>query len=231
MTLIAPPDADKELFNYSTAKLNRYLNYPPYGFAVLAQLLRKVDVECKIISLQTAVLKAAKEIEEPESFDFDSSWKQELDGLGDSDTIALTCMFSQGQSISSRVMKYLHELYPGIPLIFGGVHVTNMLVEPHSRDLFLDDFPSCDLFFLFEADETLPAFIQAVNTSTPENFSVKYRPSQIYIRQIGLFPERKTPREANLDIIPAWDLIPPKQHSPWGKVGAFWYLRHRDPVT
>ena len=39
--LIQPPDSDKKIFNFKSAKRGRLWNYPPYGLGVLAKRIQK----------------------------------------------------------------------------------------------------------------------------------------------------------------------------------------------
>src|SRR5579863_9868115 len=100
--LINPPDADSSLFRMDTAKRGRYTNYPPYGLAILAQRLRDIGVECRILNLNHEVLKATHR----DFFDHEAVWQAELAAWMDwfkPDFIGVTCMFTMTHESLKRV--------------------------------------------------------------------------------------------------------------------------------
>src|SRR5687768_9979013 len=75
--LVNPPDTSSEVFMIGTAKRRRYTNYPPYGLAILAETLRLLDVEVRILNLNHTVIKSAV-MQREEEFDFDRTWRTAL---------------------------------------------------------------------------------------------------------------------------------------------------------
>lgn len=56
--LINPPDADKTLFEWESARRSRYSTYPPYGLLILAKTLIENGVDCKVLDLNMKVVEA-----------------------------------------------------------------------------------------------------------------------------------------------------------------------------
>ncbi len=72
--IVIPPDADKQMFNYSTAKRGRYWNFPPYGPGLLLAHLRDDGLKVDMLNLNDEVLKACQTSATEEEFDFDQEW-------------------------------------------------------------------------------------------------------------------------------------------------------------
>ena len=97
--LIQPPDSDKKIFNFKSAKRGRLWNYPPYGLGVLAKRIQNENIEVQILNLNNEILKFIhnNQITEDE-FDFDKVW---IDSLNETLNnyepcfVGLTSMFSQ----------------------------------------------------------------------------------------------------------------------------------------
>lgn len=70
------------------------------------------------------------------------------------DIIALTC-YSPFFHLNSSLAKKIKELNPSIPIIVGGPHITIM------KEKLIDKHPEFDYFFYGEAEQSLPAFLDA----------------------------------------------------------------------
>ena len=53
--LVTPPDASEAMFNFDIARRGTYSNFPPYGLGVLAQQIRRVEVEPKVLNLNDGI--------------------------------------------------------------------------------------------------------------------------------------------------------------------------------
>ena len=230
--LINPPEVDASKYNYAVAKRGRYLNYAPYGLAALAAHLRKDGIEVSIVNLNNAVLKACRQSASREDFDFDGAWKGELaKGLAEAqaDLIGVTCMFTQTHPSFVNVCRAVHEAAPETPLITGGVHPTNALSNPTSSSVFLSDLPMISAFFLNEAELALRQFVRAVNGLADETDLC-----QVILRGADgdiSFADRNAPDDQDLDVIPAHDLVDPRELSKSGKVGAFYCFKDAQSVV
>ena len=212
--LVTPPDGVASLFRFATAKRRRYPNYPPYGLAVIAQHLRAVGVEVTLINLNHEVLKAVHEVESEDRFDFDQVWRHKLDeaiATTRPDLIGVTCMFTMTHASFHAVSTYAAA--SGIPVAIGGVHPTNDI------NRVLDDIPGARFAFLREADMAIEAFCQVVEgkreiaalgqvvLNTPDG-------------RLDFLAERR-PTEADLNVLPAYDLFDVANLSRYGVIGNY----------
>ncbi len=77
--LIQPPDSDKKIFNFKSAKRGRLWNYPPYGLGVLAKRIQDEKIEVEILNLNNEILKYIHNTNVSEDeFDFDNIWVESL---------------------------------------------------------------------------------------------------------------------------------------------------------
>lgn len=165
--LIQPPDSDKKIFNFGSAKRGRLWNYPPYGLGVLAKRLQKENIDVEILNLNNEILKFIKlsKISE-ENFDFDKVWIESLNKkLSDFKPclVGLTSMFSQSHEIIMQLSKHIKAKNKHITIAAGGVHVTNSLVEEKTFEKFVKDMNCVDFFFTYEADLSFINFIKSIN--------------------------------------------------------------------
>lgn len=198
--LVQPPDIHKEGFDLATARRRRYLNYPPYGLALLGRVAEEMGHEVIISNLQSAVLKSALG---GGTFDFDAAWQGAIPQWHP-DLIGITCMFSQTHESFKRVSDHLASIYPKVKQIAGGVHVTNSLKQIETKGKFRRDLPHIQDFLLHEADASFRDYLAGVEGT-------------------------RVPTPQDLNRAPAWHLIDPRETSRYGKVGAFYFLRG-DPV-
>lgn len=206
--LVVPPDGPEELFNVETARRGRYPNYPPYGLMLLAAALREAGIEPRILNLNDAILRAAQK----SSFNFDLEWRSRLLAAISTfapDLVCATCMFTMTHQSLRAVCQAVHA----VPVAVGGVAVSNDV------DRVLADL-GVEFAFVGEGDDALPAFCRVVNQElgsdalqqvvfgNGERFNVKARP-------------------ANIDRMPAYDLIDIDSYSASGTVGAFYCFKPR----
>lgn len=210
--LVTPPDSEAAHFREDTAKRLRYPNYPPYGLAVIAQKLRDVGVEVRICNLNHEVLKRC--ITSEGGFDYDAAWQTKFEEDNADflpDLIGVTCMFTMTHGSFKKVCD-LAKIYA--PVAIGGVHVTNDV------ERVLDDIPSADIAFLNEAEIAFQKLSEVVNKEAPLD-----QLAQVILadgkERIRIRRECK-PQAADLDVIPAYDLLPMKEVSEYGTVGAFY---------
>lgn len=217
--LINPPDASKELFQLDTAKRGRYTNYPPYGLAVLAQTLRAKGLDISILNLNHHVIKTASKSKG--EFDFDAAWKTRLAAALKSfkpDLAGVTCMFTMTHTSLHRVCDEIAAA--GVPVAIGGVHVSNDV------ERVLTDITSASVAFLREGDNILPDFVDAANGRKPIE-----QLGQVILRDGPIrhrFLSEVQPSADQLNNLPAHDLVEELgEHSAFGVVGAFYWLRPR----
>jgi radical SAM superfamily enzyme YgiQ (UPF0313 family) len=231
VVLVAPPDVDSSLFNWLTCKRGRYSNYPPYGLMLLSAGLNKVGIATRIINLNNAVLRGCTLSNGPEEFDFDATWRQELDEAMldfEPDLFAVTCMFTQTHDSLAAVCAQIFERHPNVPIAIGGVHVTNALISHVTTEKLVESLPQASLFFTHESDVSFRWFAEVVRQDRPAN-----ELRQVAIRdgdRLVHFAGRVTPEGDELNAIPDHNLMDPRDLSKWGKVGAYTFLRSEDTV-
>lgn len=230
--LIQPPDSDKKIFNFKSAKRGRLWNYPPYGLGVLAKRIQNENIEVQILNLNNEILKYIHnhDISE-EKFDFDDVWMNSLNKkLKDFNPcfVGLTSMFSQSHEITKQISEYIKSQNNKIILGAGGVHITNSLVDNKTFDKFVKDMNLIDFFFTYEADLSFLEFVRCVNKKNDYN-----KLGQIIIRikdNEFLFIDKKLhPSPQDLDTIPALELMEVSDLSKYGTIGSFFC--HTKPNT
>ncbi len=230
--LIQPPDSDKKIFNFKSAKRGRLWNYPPYGLGVLAKKIQNENIEVQILNLNNEILKYIhnNDISEDE-FDFDDVWLNSLNiKLNNFKPcfVGLTSMFSQSHEITKQISEYIKSYNEKIILGAGGVHITNSLVDNKTFDKFVKDMKLIDFFFTYEADLSFLEFVRCVNKKNDYD-----KLGQIIIKiqeNEFLFIDKKLhPGPQDLDTIPALDLMEVSDLSKYGTIGSFFC--HTKPNT
>lgn len=225
---VAPPDVDKNLFNYSAAKRGRCWNMPPYGAGVIASHLRNEGRSVGILNLNNEVLKACRGSASEIDFSFEEIWKKRLEQEINSfqpDIIGITCMFSMTHRATVNLCNEIKRLKPTLPVALGGVHITNCFLSKETSKSLLEDFSNVDFFFLYEAELAFIQFVRVVNRqSLPSELIQIYfnsSPKKFY------FSNRKIPTEKEMDIIPAHDLMTPTELAANGVIGSFYCLKDK----
>ena len=230
--LVLPPEGDSSMFNYDTGKRGRYWNFPPYGPGVLATLIRDMGLEADILNLNHEVLKACRESDSSESFDFNQVWQSALEKrIRDfkPDFIGLSVMFTQTHKAAVETANHIKTLAPGVPLALGGAHITNCFQCREEMAHILEDYHNVDLFFLYESELTAPKFFKAVLGLEPAQglaqvcFNFEYE--RLY------FSDKNLPAAADGDVRPAFDLMDVPELSRAGTIGSFFCLKDETPVV
>jgi len=220
---VNPPDGTSEIFQVSKAKRRRYTNYPPYGLGILAQQSRNMGLDVDILNLNNKILIAAQSVESNKGFDFDHIWKDKLNEKVKDfkpDLIGVSCMFTMTHESFLKVCKQVAMFR--IPLIIGGVHVTNNI------ERVLNDVPEVDAVFLQESDKSFGQFIKVVNGESSADLL-----GQIIIvdnHKLIHFTNNLQPTAEEMDIIPAYDLMDVANLSSYGVIGNFHGFRSSDTV-
>ncbi len=219
--LVNPPDGTSELFRIGTARRRRYTNYPPYGLGVIAQHLRAIGVEPRVLNLNHEVLQAARLASTEEDFSYDKIWQDKLsEAIAEfgPDLIGVTCMFTMTHLSLKRVCE--HASLTGVPVAIGGVHVTNDV------ERVLDDIPWARIAFLREGDLAIKRFCRAV--AGEEDFD---QLGQVILDsgpERFRFTRECQPDAAEMDVIPAYELLDVSNLSREGVIGNFHGFRTPD---
>ncbi len=226
---IAPPDVDIAMFDYATAKRGRYWNYPPYGVGIIASHLRNEGLNVQILNLNNEILKACRTLNTESDFDFEDVWgsklKQEITTFRP-DIVGVTCMFSMTHKSTVDLCSKIKSLFPILPVALGGVHITNCFLNNKLSESLLENFSNVDFFFLYEAELAFKQFIKVVNREAPLS-----ELAQFYFNSASeklYFSSKKIPTEKDIDIIPAHDLMTPRELANYGKIGSFFCLKDKD---
>lgn len=226
---IAPPDVDKTLFNYATAKRGRYWNYPPYGVGVIASHLRNDGLNVRILNLNHEILKAARISKNENDFDFENflenKLKQEIDTFGP-DILGVTCMFSMSHKSTVNLCNKIKSLFPALPIALGGVHITNCFLNHNMSETIVKELFNVDLFFLYEAELAFKQFIKVVNREAALS-----ELAQVYCNLSSeklYFSQKNIPQEGEINVIPAHDLMEPAELSRYGVIGSFYCLKDKN---
>lgn len=216
--LVTPPDAEAGTFRYDTARRFRYPNYPPYGLAVIAQKLRSIGIEVRITNLNHEVLKQCCMSNSEGEFDFDNAWQIRLEReLTDfnPDLVGVTCMFTMTHGSLKKVCEHIKSA--GFPVAIGGVHVTNDV------ERVLDDLPAADIAFLNEGEIAIQRLVQTVNRNCESGDLGQVILMDGTVRH-RILRECK-PDALDIDVIPAYDLLPMRETSDYGTIGAFYCFK------
>lgn len=227
--LVTPPDADAEIFRYDTAKRGRYANYPPYGLGILAECLRRIGIDVRVVNLNHVILKRVHETRSVAEFDQTATWTAALDAAiaeGRPDFIGVTCMFTMTHTSLKQVCARAAE--SGVPLGIGGVHVTNDV------ERVLDDIPEVRLAFLREGDHAIIRLVEAVNrTGRVEDLGqvILNLPPDDDGKPVRLrILAECIPTGEDISVIPAFDLMDVPVYSRYGTIGAFYCFKPKDAV-
>ena len=213
--LVTPPDGECGLFRLPTARRRRYSNYPPYGLGVLATHLRNIGIEVSILNLNHEILVAASRFTGAEGFPFDEVWTSLLEQrLNDfrPDLVGVTCMFTMTHLSFKKVCTHIASR--GLPVLIGGVHVTNDV------DRVLADIPLVRIAFLREADVSLKKFCLFLNGKCP----AEQVGGLILVNKNGELARLDSPAPPTaeeLDVLPAYDLMQISELSTVGVIGNF----------
>ena len=192
--------------------------------------MREAGARVEIINLNNEVLKACRASSSESDFNFSDAWKVPLDkAIVDfkPDVIGFTCMFTQTHTSTVKAIDYVKENYPALPLILGGVHVTNCLEDVTTSTKLLDDFSEVDFIFTYEADQTFPLFFDVVEGKRDVS-----NLRQVFFNKLSpriLVKDTQSPEQEYLDVIPAHDLMTLEELSKHGKIGSFFC--HKDKGT
>jgi len=226
--LVNPPDVDKTVFDYATAKRGRSNNYPTYGLGIIARHLLNNGQEVRVCNLNHELLKRVAVSESESTFDFTETWKEILfEAISEfkPDLIGASCIFSVTGPSLADVCQACKEFEPGwretkIPLAIGGVHVT------HDVENIMSEISVADFAFLNEAEKAFLAFIDVINREKQiaELGQIILRMSDRGIK----FGRTYIPEMEDLDVIPPYEMMDISIHSKFGTIGSWYGFRHED---
>ena len=219
--LIQPLPFNTEYFEINQANNKRYYNWPPYGLAVLCKNIKERGYETKILDINFEVLSYVNNSLK----DFDDVsvqkkvgkiWKEKTRTAIDDfnpDLVALTCMFTMGHEMLIRTSDFIRENYPSIPIMAGGVHITN------APEYTLSVAKNIDFAGLYEGDTSLCDMIDIINGKIEINRLKQV--STIIDGEYHAISSRSTPSPTELNVVPDFDGLPLELYSGLGEVGSY----------
>lgn len=226
--LIQPPHFPEEMLDVKIAQNKRYYNYPPYGLGLLSTNLISRGYKVHILDLNMELLRFIQNADEekisiPLVREF---WKKEVEKTineFDADIVGLSCMFTMCQPNAKDVSVHLKKINPDIPIIAGGVHVTN------APEIFLREIPEVDFISLFESDISLGGFIDYVNGKLETNYL--FQLGSIVDKKYFEIKKRHIPNAVDIDALPNYGNLDIQNYYKQGEVGNFRYWIPKDAIV
>jgi len=215
--LIAPPESPERNFNIELVLSKRYPCFPPYGCGILARQIKFHGYKPEIIDLNFHLLHMV--YEDLANFNY-RIWQKKLAEKIQAfqpDFIGISVMFTIAHKSMVEVCQFIKKKHPGIPIIVGGVYVSNDLENV------LRACPDIDFGIFYEGDVAFPDFIDVINGKLPIE-----KISQIAILENNEFvstKERVRPDLSNLNTQPDYLDLPIGDYSKYGSLGAYNFLR------
>lgn len=215
--LVTPPESPEQEFNVDLALNKRYPCFPPYGAGVLARNLERRGYQGALLDLNFHVLRHTHQ--NTEDFHF-RIWEEVLAEKVEQfipDMIGFSVMFTITLKSASEAAAYVRQQYPSIPIIAGGICVSND-VESVLRSI-----PQIDIGSFYEADRSLPDLLDVINGRKPVSA----------IRQVAMLSnqgfistrERATPTTEEIDMSPEYYDLPINEYTKYGSIGAYNFMR------
>ena len=201
--------------------------YPPYSLGVLTTNLKERGYDVSILDLNFDVFKVFFD-NSTESFSNDhitKIWKKTLEDKIKSfkpDLVGITCTFTMAHDLLVRTADFLKSINPEIPIVAGGVHVTN------APEMVLKEGKNIDFISLYEGDISFCDFIDIANNKKSEEKLSQI--GSIIDEQYIKIDQRVPPPALALNTIPDYDNLSIKDYNNFGEIGTFRYWRKKDAV-
>jgi radical SAM superfamily enzyme YgiQ (UPF0313 family) len=220
--LIQPGQISEGMIDVLIARNKRYYMYPPYALGVLSTNAKKKGYDVKVVDLNYEIFEFIHNNppEEVTPEVIESLWKEKLKTSIEEyspDMVGISCTFTMGHDLLTRSADFIKSLRPGLPVIAGGVHVTNAPVKV------LKDGPNIDFVCLYESDTTFGVFLDYINQKVK-----KEKLSQIGTllgKKYVSLPVAQRPAGDELNVIPDYGSLPLEKYSNLGEIGTFRYWR------
>jgi len=215
--LVTPPESPEQHFSIDLVLNKRYPCFPPYGPGILARNLESRGYQGALLDLNYHLLRHAHE--HPEQFRF-RVWQEVLARkitAFNPDIVGISVMFTITLPSLSEVAAYLKENYPRLPVIAGGICVSNDV------ERILRSIPEIAIGSLYEADCSFPDMLDVINGRKPAS-AIR----QLAILDEGEFistTERATPAAEEIVISPEYYDLPVGEYTQYGSMGAYNFMR------
>lgn len=218
LLLINPPQVPEDMFSIDIARRRGYFAYPPMGLVYIAAVARSVDpsIDLRIIDLNYEMLKRCHD----PHFRFDF-WKDLIREELSKEArvhVGVSCMFGATRSIFMEIDRWIHELYPAIPVLVGGVQASYDYDELLEKDC-------ADIVFRKESEHSFRVFLQNCRNAESGR-PITEMPQGIGFRLNGEIAESPgamipTAEEIDIDLRPYYSLIPISTYHQYGSLAAF----------
>ena len=180
--------------------------------------MRDIGISVDVLNLNHFILKQSRQLALDDAFDFDQRWQQELQKKIQAfqpDLMGVTCMFTMTHDSFKAVCEHIAP--HNIPLIAGGVHVSNDV------ERILIDIPQINIAITGEADIAFPNLLRFINQQT----DIPLGQLIFNNRERGLIynDQLLQPDSDTLDTLPALDLGNISELSDEGVIGAFYCFK------
>jgi len=159
--LILPPETIEQNFSTELILNKRIPSYPPYSCGILARNLKEHHYTPEIIDLNFILLCSVHE--NTANFNY-RIWEEKLsDKINEfqPDFIGISTLFTIAHESMVNVIQYVKKKYPKIPIIVGGVNISN------DTEKILRVCPEIDFGMFSEGDVAFPDFIDVINKKLP----------------------------------------------------------------
>ena len=218
--LINPPHFPDELLDVKIVKNSRYYNYPPYGLGLLGRNLisRGYGYDHLDLNLELLSFIHSEENEEVIPSRAKEIWKEKIDDKIKKlqpDLIGISCMFTMSHGRVVDIADYIKLTYPRLPIIAGGVHVSN------APDLVLKEATGVDFISLFESDLSFCDLLDYVNEKGSVDKLTQL--GTLIDGEYSFIKQRHTPSSQDMDVFPEYSDLPIDKYIDYGEMGNFRY--------
>jgi radical SAM superfamily enzyme YgiQ (UPF0313 family) len=216
--LINPLPFPAAHFSAAQAKNRRYYAWPPYGIAVLRRELGSRGYQVKLVDHNYDILSFAHREADGQRIEaeVDQLWRRNTDAAiaaFQPDLVGLSCMFTMTHQMMVEVARHIRETAPGIPIMAGGVHVSN------APEFVLQSSPAIDFVGLYEGDVSFGDALDFANGKVgPE--SLAQLATLVDGAYLGI-TDRAQPKPSQINIIPDYDDLPVGEYGLLGELGSY----------
>ncbi len=220
--LIQPLQVSESKIDTPIARNKRYYAYPPYALGVLSTHLKKRGYLPFILDLNFEVFDFIfREGSRPIAAEsLTRVWKEKLEQTlkqFNPDVAGLTCTFTMGHEVLLRVADFIKQYDESLPIVAGGVHVTN------APEIVLREGRSIDFASLYEGDISFCDMLDFSNGTTA--FERLSQIGTLIESRYVAIPERMPPSADDLNIIPDYGDLAVGRYDSLGEIGTFRYWR------
>lgn len=215
--MIQLPHIEEHAFIADRAVRNRYWAYQPYGVGVLCRNLTNRGYTSDLLDLNLEILNYVHIAGDKFYF---GVWKDRLmERLREFQPhlVGLSGMFTMSHSAIKLVSAAIKEFDVSMPVIGGGVHLTN------AKKLALEDCPHLDFIGIYECDRSFPDMVDFVNGRLGEDVLAQI--GTVIDGEYVAIETRSSPGPGEIDAAPLYHNLPVELYDERGQIGSYFYLR------